>query len=105
MKTREGYYPEQVRNESYKLTLPELKGLQLEVYQVVSLHAPITTEEISQILNKRIHSVTARVFELRELEFIEYCGKKRSEATNRNVSLWRIKENQLKLFDEIQTDK
>lgn len=95
---REGYYPEQIRNQSLKDTTPELKGLQLEVYSVIQLCGPITTEEISDKTGRRVHSITARVFELREMDYVQFTGKMKSPTTGREVSLWKITTKQLTLF-------
>lgn len=97
MKTREGYYPEQNRNQSLKDTLPELGKLQREVYEVIS-SGKCTTEEIADKLGKYVHSITGRVFELRDMGYIEYAGSVISGKTNRKVSQWKISQKQLKLF-------
>jgi hypothetical protein len=98
MKTREGYFPEENRNSSLRETLPELGKLQLEVYNEIRSAGTCTTEEIAVKLGRYIHSITARVFELRDMEFVEFAGSVVSEKSNRKVSLWRVTERQLKLF-------
>lgn len=98
MKTREGYYPEQNRNESLKETLPELGMLQLEVYNAVRSAGKCTTEEIATKLGRYVHSITARVFELRDMGYVEFAGSTISDKTKRKVSLWKITTQQLQLF-------
>lgn len=98
MKTREGYNPEQIRNQSLKDTLPELGKLQAEVYNEIRSAGEITTEDLAIRLGRYIHSITARVYELREMEYVEFAGSVISDKTKRKVSLWKIKHNQLQLF-------
>lgn len=97
MKVREGYYPEQNRNQSLKDTLPELGRLQREVLDVIT-SGTCTTEEIAEKLGKYVHSITGRVFELREMGYVEFAGSTVSEKTRRTVSLWKVSQKQLKLF-------
>lgn len=97
MKTREGYYPEQIRDQSLKDTLPELGKLQREVYEVIC-SGKCTTEEIAERLGRYIHSITARVFELRDMGYVEYAGSVISPRSNRKVSQWQISQKQLNLF-------
>lgn len=98
MKTREGYYPEQNRDQSLKDTLPGLGKLQQEVYEVILCCGKCTTEQIAEILGRYIHSITTRVFELRDLGLVKYAGNTISEKTRRKVSLWEIDQKQLTLF-------
>lgn len=97
MKVREGYYPEQNRSQSLKDTLPELGRLQREVLDVIT-SGTCTTEEIAEKLGKYVHSITGRVFELREMGYVEFAGSTVSEKTRRTVSLWKVSQKQLKLF-------
>lgn len=98
MKTREGYSSEQLRNESLKETLPELGKLQAEVLTVIRAAGRTTTEEIATVLGKYVHSVTARVYELRDMGYVEFAGSMISKKTNRKVSLWSVTKKQLTLF-------
>jgi len=98
MKIREGYYPEQVRNESLKDTLPELGELQNEVYEVIRSAGKITTESIASRTGRYIHSITGRVHELREMGYVEFAGATKSERSGRKVSLWKVTNKQLTLF-------
>ena len=98
MKTREGYYPEQIRNESLKDTLPELGGLQREVYDAILSAGKITTEQIAEKTGRYVHSITARVFELRDMGYVEFAGAVISEKSKRKVSQWKITNKQLTLF-------
>lgn len=98
MKTREGYFTEQLRNKSLKDTMPELGALQVEVYNVISAAGKCTTEEIATKLGRYVHSITARVFELRQDGYIDFAGCKVSDKTNRKVSLWKVTSKQLNLF-------
>lgn len=88
---REGWHSEQIRNQSLKDILTDLKGLQLEVYNIIKENEPITTEGISDKSGRRVHSITARVFELREMKCVEFAGHTVSGTTGRKVSLWKTK--------------
>lgn len=98
MKTREGYYPEKIRDQSLKDTLPELGRLQTEVLDIIRAAGEITTEEIATRTGRYVHSITARVFELRDMGYVEFAGSVISNKTKRKVSLWKIKAHQLNLF-------
>lgn len=98
MKVREGYYSEQIRDQSLKDTLPGLGGLQQEVYNVIRSEGPVTTQGIARITGRYVHSITARVFELRDLGYVEFAGSTMSPETGRKVSLWKITNKQLTLF-------
>ncbi|MBK9333864.1 MAG: hypothetical protein IPM96_16015 [Ignavibacteria bacterium] len=98
MKTRGGYSSEQLRNESLKETLPELGKLQAEVYNAIRAAGRTTTEEIATVLGKYVHSITARVHELRDMGYVEVAGSMLSSKTNRKVSLWTVTKKQLTLF-------
>lgn len=98
MKTREGWYPEQNRNDSLEDTIPQLGTLQAEVYNAVRSAGKCTTEEIATKLGRYVHSITARVFELRDMGYVEFAGTIKSDKTKRRVSLWKVTTQQLKLF-------
>ncbi|HOV99265.1 MAG TPA: MarR family transcriptional regulator [Bacteroidota bacterium] len=98
MKTREGYYSEQVRNEAFREILPHLSAHQYRVYSIIANYGPISTEEIACELGVYPHTITPRVKELREMELIEFAGIGASATSGRTVSLWRTKTKQLKLF-------
>lgn len=98
VKIREGYYPEQIRNQSLKDTMPELGQLQQEVYDVIKSSGEITTQRIAEVTGRYVHSITGRVFELRDLGYVEFAGSVKSPATGRKVSLWKVTNKQLTLF-------
>ena len=98
MKARDGYYPEQIRNESLRETLPELGKLQQEVYDVVRASGPITTQAIAHRTGRYIHSITGRIFELRDMGYVEFAGSTVSPETGRKVSMWKVTNKQLTLF-------
>jgi len=99
-RAREGYMAEQGRYESYLETLSSLGNAQAAVFSVIEKYQPISNEDIAQILNKYPHTITPRVFELRQLELIEYSGKEISRLSGRMACTWRTKpqDPQLKLF-------
>lgn len=93
---REGYYSEQVRNEVFKEVSKQLGTLQYDVYAVIKEHQPITNEEIANKLGKFPHEVTPRVLELRQLDLVEFAGKKTGKS-GRKASLWQLKTSQTTL--------
>jgi len=76
LKTREGYNSEQLRDLSYEEVLPKLGELQAEVLRCLKYFGEATTEEIADKIGRKVHSVTARIFELRKMELVEFSGKK-----------------------------
>ena len=93
---REGYYSEQLRDQALRETKHKLIGLRLEVYNIIVACGPISNEDIAEKLDRRISSITGRVFELREDGYVQFGGKTLS-AAGINVSLWRVTEKQLTL--------
>jgi len=98
IKLREGYRPEQIRNEAFAYV--DLSKRQEEVYQIIRKWQPISNERIAQHLGVYPHQVTPRVLELRQLGIVEYCGEEVSQTSKKKASLWRInpKGRQLSLF-------
>ncbi len=96
MKEREGYKAEQARNEALKSV--DINKNQKTVLSVIANNEPISNEQIANILGWLPNQVTPRVFELRQLGFVEHCGYTCSPRTFKKVSLWRIKNaHQLKI--------
>jgi predicted transcriptional regulator len=100
MKTREGYRPEQIRNEALQSILDGLADRQREVYNVILKWHPISNERIAEHIGCHPHQVTPRTLELRELGLVEFAGESISTISNRKVSLWRPNPDgkQLSLF-------
>jgi len=96
MRTREGYHSEQVRNEAFAEVSKQLGTLQHDVYEIISIHEPITNEEIAKKLNKFPHEVCPRVLELRKLDLVEFAGKTTGKS-GRKASLWKLKRAQTTL--------
>jgi Mn-dependent DtxR family transcriptional regulator len=90
MKEREGYKAEQARNEALKSV--NIGKNQQTVLSVIAKHEPISNEQIAVLLGWFPNQVTPRVFELRQLGYVEHCGYTISPRTYKKVSLWRIKE-------------
>jgi Mn-dependent DtxR family transcriptional regulator len=97
-KVRHGYYSEKVKKFSYFQTLRNLNKSQKEVFEIIEKFGPISTEEIALRLRKYPHSITPRVYELREMGLVEFYDVGVSETTGRAVSLWKaIIKDQLEL--------
>lgn len=88
---REGYYPEQIRNEAFAYV--DLNKQQKRVLKVIAEWQPISNDRIAAHLGCYPHQITPRVLELRELGLVEYCGEAESTISKRKVSLWRINPN------------
>jgi predicted transcriptional regulator len=99
-RAREGYFPEQIRNEAFQSIQNNLTERQKEVYNIILKWQPISNECIAGHLNLYPHQVTPRTLELREMGIIEYAGESVSALSRRKVALWRINPNgrQLNLF-------
>ncbi len=92
MKTRPGYYSEQIRNEVYMDMLENLTNRQKAVYQIIMEFGPISTEKIAGLMGVYPNYITGRIKELRdELQLIEHAGVTISEKSGKSVSLWKIK--------------
>ncbi|MHC1738440.1 MAG: hypothetical protein AB9882_11950 [Ignavibacteriaceae bacterium] len=100
MKEREGYYPEQIRDNNFRSILDRLNAMQYKVYCCIRDYAPVTTEDISRILRKYPHSISGRVTELRDLNLVEFAGERVINDSGRSASLWKIipESPQLRLF-------
>lgn len=92
MKTRPGYYSEQIRNSAYADVLENLTNRQAAVYQMILEFGPISTEDIAKLMDVYPNYITGRIKELRdELQLIELAGNTISEKSNKHASLWRVK--------------
>ena len=98
MKIREGYYSEQIRNNSFKELQTQLNKRQLEVFKIVYDYQPIYSEKIAEILGVFPHEISPRILELRKMNLIEFAGESKSKTSGKKVSLWRIKISQGGLF-------
>jgi Mn-dependent DtxR family transcriptional regulator len=88
MKEREGWKPEQIRNEAFAYA--KINQNQKIVLKIIDEYEPITNEGIAVKLGWYPNRVTPRVKELRELGLVEYCGHTIT-VSGRKASLWRIK--------------
>ena len=95
---REGYKPEQIRNEAFAYV--DLGKRQEQVLDIIRKWGPISSERIAEHLNCFPHMVTPRVLELRELGYVKWSGEGISPTSKRKVSLWMINPDgkQLDLF-------
>ncbi|MHC1736868.1 MAG: hypothetical protein AB9882_02520 [Ignavibacteriaceae bacterium] len=96
MQTREGYYSERNRDESYVNILDKLGSRQKAVYDIIKDNEPISNEAIAEILDIYPHQVSPRVLELRELGLVEYAGDEKLDM-KRTRSLWQLTEPQTQL--------
>lgn len=98
MKEREGWKPEQIRNEAFFYA--DISSNQRKVLEIIRMLQPISNERIARHLGWYPHQVTPRVLELRQLGYVEWAGEGVSLVSNKKVSLWRIKPDgkQLGLF-------
>lgn len=70
----------------------KLRGMQLRIAHLIKLRGPLTRQEISDITNIPVHSVSARICELHdELGEIEEAGKKLNAKTNKHNTCYRMK--------------
>ena len=88
MTEREGYKPEQIRNEAFAYV--DLNKRQEEVLEVIRKWQPISNESIAKMLNCFPHQVTPRTLELRELGYVKWAGEGISQTSGRKISLWMI---------------
>lgn len=88
MRQREGYRPEQIRNEAFAYV--DLGESQKKVLSVIEKWQPISNESIAKHLGVYPHQVTPRVLELRELGYVKFYAEGRSERSGKKVSLWVI---------------
>lgn len=90
MRVRNGYYPEQHRNESFKSILEKLPLSQSRVYYVIEEYQPITLNMIAKVLDKYPNEVSGRVTELVALGLIEYAGEGSSDRSAKPVSTYKV---------------
>lgn len=81
------------RNESYQKVKPELYGRRAEVFMALSNHPEgLTGREIANRIGIEKYQVLPRVTELRDLGMVEECGVRYDDIVDRNVTVWRVKE-------------
>ena len=97
MQTREGYYSERNRDESYVNILDKLGSRQKAVYDIIKDNEPISNEAIAEILDIYPHQVSPRVLELRDLGLVEYAGDEKLDM-KRTRSLWQLTEPPIQLL-------
>lgn len=97
MTEREGYKPEQIRNEAFAYV--DLNKQQKRVLEIIKKWQPITNEMIAAHLDCYPHQVTPRVLELREMGYVIFAGETENRS-GRKASLWMINPDgrQLNLF-------
>lgn len=100
MKVREGYFSKKVRDIAYAGQLDKLGNMQRKVYDVIKKYGPCSTEFVAITLNCYPHTITPRVYELREMKLIELYDIGTSPTSGKAVSLWKCTklDPQLKLF-------
>ena len=76
--------------EAYESIQPELGLMQQTVYDAIEQHEGISNLDISRILNIPINSVTPRVKELRDMNFVKFHNHKQDPITKRRVMTWEI---------------
>lgn len=92
MKTRPGFYSEQIRNEALMNIIEKLSKREAQVYQCILEFGPITTEKIAEILGGHPNWYTGRIKTLRDdMQLIEFAGTSISEISNAKASLWKVK--------------
>jgi hypothetical protein len=103
MKTRQGYFTEQVRNSSYKDELSNEKRLNKNcsiVFDQLKTGAK-TMHEISVNTGMGVHLVSARLNDLRKEEYVITTGEKvLNPVSGRPNSLWVV--NPFKLFEQLK---
>ena len=87
VREREGYKPEQVRNEAFALV--ELNKRQQEVLEVIRNWQPISNENIAKHLNCFPHQVTPRTKELRDDGWVCLAGYTKG-ISGKTACLWMI---------------
>ncbi|MCC6323787.1 MarR family transcriptional regulator [Candidatus Nomurabacteria bacterium] len=106
MKTRQGYYSEQTRNESYKITMADSNSTEKQYNKIINcftLHDGWTMQEIEAKTGIAVHIVSARLNELRKDEIIMTDTERRKNpVTGRPNIVWKLHptkfSGQLELF-------
>jgi predicted transcriptional regulator len=106
MKTRQGYYTEQVRDSSFKEVVNDEKSLNKNcsvVFEVLK-SGPKSIYQISNLTGMKEHLVSGRLNDLRKAEYVKTTGRKVLNPISRKEnSLWEInpavfEPKQLKIF-------
>lgn len=71
--------------EAHDSIRPHLRPCQIEVLQAIKLNQPCTRQDLVPILDKPINSITGRVTELLDKDYIEECGTKRVNKRTRAI--------------------
>ena len=87
MREREGYKPEQIRNEAFALV--DLNKSQKAVLDIIRTWQPISNESIAKMLNCFPHQVTPRTKELRDAGYVCLAGYTKG-ISGKTACLWKI---------------
>lgn len=106
MKTRQGYYTEQVRDSSFKDIINDEKNLNKNcsiVFETLKT-GPKSIYQISNLTGMKEHLVSGRLNDLRKAEYVKTTGKKIINPVSGKLnSLWEVNPQlllpkQLKIF-------
>ena len=78
--------------EAYLDIMPHLSKQQNLVYNIIKHYKGSSNLDISRVMRRPINSITPRVYELRELNLIEFSHKKRDRITGKSCRCWKIVE-------------
>lgn len=88
-----GEFTDGMQQTSIEAWLTEAKPLagknQQKVLKVIQEHSAMCNQDIADVMQWPINSVTPRVLELREAEVIEFSHKDKHPRTGRTVNYWR----------------
>lgn len=106
MKTRKGYYSEQVRDASFKEIVNDVSKLNKNCSIVFEQlrSGPKTMHEISVLTGMEVHLVSARLSDLRKEDYVIATKEKRiNPVSGKPNTLWKLdqsfqKPEQLKIF-------
>lgn len=96
-KTRESYYSEKSRDQSYADIVDGLSGQRKTVYDCIVKNGPLSDNAISAITGIRVHIVVARRNEL--------WGKEKDHSTNRYEINPKLQLIEFAGYDETVTPK
>lgn len=87
------------RLESYQQTKPTISQRQQEIIDQLKIRQPLTSWELSDILNRPVYQVRPRLTELEKLGKVRTGGTKFQERTGRKESLyWVVTLGQMELI-------
>ena len=80
------------RRHSYEAILTKAGARRLEVYEAIKGMAEgRTADELAYFLGRESYVIRPRLTELRKAGLIEAVGRRRSERTGKNISVWMVK--------------